>query len=239
MGGGLQTNAGPGAGAYGLIVTSGFTGIAKSNPAYPLDVTGDVNISGSYRVNGVALSLGGTAAGGTGAVQFANGTAFAADVTKFFWNNTNKRLGINTGNPQYPLDVGTTDTTDGTIRAFAFIYNSDRRLKENIQPLASALSNIRKLQGVSFDWKAGGTHSVGLIAQDVQLVYPQLVSKDSGSGMLSVAYGNLVAPIIEAIKELASRSDSQAADLSALQEKVAAQEKEIESLKAAVAQLKK
>ena len=55
-----------------------------------------------------------------------------------------------------------------------------------------------KLRGVTFDWQETGSSSVGLIAQEVEKVFPELVAGEEGNK--SVAYGNLVAPLIEAVK---------------------------------------
>lgn len=55
------------------------------------------------------------------------------------------------------------------------------------------------MRGVTFDWRADGRPSLGLIAQEVEKVFPELVSQ--GEGMKAVQYGNLVAPLIEAVKE--------------------------------------
>lgn len=61
------------------------------------------------------------AAGGTGAVQFANGTSFAADATKFFWDNSTKRLGLGTNAPTVTLDLlgANTSTSQFKMRAFS------------------------------------------------------------------------------------------------------------------------
>ncbi len=82
---------------------------------------------------------------------------------------------------------------------------SDRRLKENIVPLKNSLDKILSLNGYSFDWKNDGRHDVGVIAQEVEKVFPDIVHESAdthGKIYKSVEYGNLVAPIIEAIKEL-------------------------------------
>lgn len=93
---------------------------------------------------------------------------------------------------------------------------SDMRLKKNIEPLPNALEKIKQLKGVSFDWKESGKHSIGLIAQDVEKVYPDLVSTDSKTGMKTVEYQNLVAPLIEAIKEQQKEIEALKAEIKAL-----------------------
>lgn len=110
------------------------------------------------------------------------------------------------------VGIGMTPTTyklevNGTIWAGAYIYSSsDIRLKENIHTLPNALDNVLKLHGVSFDWKKDGTSGVGLIAQEVERVYPELVSTGA-DGVKSVAYGNLVGPLVEAVRDLKAEND--------------------------------
>jgi len=103
-------------------------------------------------------------------------------------------VGIGVVVPTVKLDV------DGSVNATSFLYSSDERLKKDIQPI-SGLDNILKLQGLSFEWKNNNQSEIGLIAQDVEKVYPELVSTNPNTGFKSVKYGNLVAPLIEAIKE--------------------------------------
>ncbi len=94
---------------------------------------------------------------------------------------------------------------------FVNAYNdSDRRLKENITPLSNSLDKINQINGLSFYWKdkaMGENRNIGVIAQDVEKVYPELVSTNPKTGLKSVEYGNLVAPLIEAIKELTHKID--------------------------------
>ena len=94
---------------------------------------------------------------------------------------------------------------------FVNAYNdSHRRLKENITPLSDSLDKINQINGLSFYWKdkaMGENRNIGVIAQDVEKVYPELVSTNPKTGLKSVEYGNLVAPLIEAIKELTHKID--------------------------------
>ena len=73
----------------------------------------------------------------------------------------------------------------------------------------SSYEKIQKLNGVSYDWKDkkrfSDKHQIGLIAQDLEKVYPEVVLTDKATGLKSVAYDHLIAPLIEAFKELVSR----------------------------------
>lgn len=80
---------------------------------------------------------------------------------------------------------------------------SDERLKTDIHRLENPTENILKLRGVAFNWKQNNQPDVGLVAQDVQKVYPQLVRSEAGH--LQVDYQKLVAPLIESVRELNER----------------------------------
>ena len=125
-------------------------------------------------------------------------------------------LSVDTGNLAV---VSGNETVSGSVQAQSFLYNSDRSLKTNITDLdpQTALNDILQLQGVSFDWKATGRPDIGVIAQDVQKVFPQLVSTDPKTGLESVEYGNLVAPLIEAVKAQQAEIDSLKAQVQTLE----------------------
>lgn len=99
----------------------------------------------------------------------------------------------------YYIDINS-NSYFNVVHAYAFNYRSDISLKNNIQPLSNSLDKIRQIEGVSFNWKESGEETIGLIAQNIEKVFPELVSTDD-EGLKSVQYGNLVAPLIEAIKE--------------------------------------
>ena len=86
-------------------------------------------------------------------------------------------------------------TATGDITAF-----SDAALKSDIQTISDALQRVTQMRGVFFD--KDGRRGTGVVAQEVQGVIPEAVH-DSGE-YLSVAYGNLVGVLIEAVKELAT-----------------------------------
>ena len=95
-------------------------------------------------------------------------------------------------------------TASGDVIAFG--SPSDKRLKENIKPIESALDKISKLQGVTFDWKKSDSildikQDIGFIAQDVQKVIPELV-RENENGMLSMRHQGITPILLEAIKEL-------------------------------------
>lgn len=95
-----------------------------------------------------------------------------------------------------------TKVSEGQFTQTGWMHNSDRRLKTNIKPLENSLDKILKLQGVSFNWKCiPNVHNqIGFIAQDVEKIFPEVVVQGT-NGDLAMANQNLVAPVVEAIKE--------------------------------------
>lgn len=119
-------------------------------------------------------------------------------------------IGIGVTNPGESLDIL------GNVQATAFLYSSDERLKKNISPIKDALGLVNELEGVSFDWRESGVNQIGFIAQDVEKIIPALVTTNSMSGMKSVAYGNITAVLVEAIKEQQKQIDKLRTELELL-----------------------
>ena len=97
---------------------------------------------------------------------------------------------------------------NGSLKATSYSNISDARFKTNVRPLGSALASVLALRGVRYDWNAlgvrhGGTAGapqVGLLAQEVEKIYPELVSTDA-DGYKAVNYAQLTPVLIEALKE--------------------------------------
>ena len=91
-------------------------------------------------------------------------------------------------------------TASGDVTAY-----SDERLKSNITTIEDALDKVKAMRGVMFDKTNSLTgelrQSTGVIAQETEEVLPEVVHNDDNTGYKSVAYGNIVGVLIEAIKE--------------------------------------
>ncbi|HEX9654049.1 MAG TPA: tail fiber domain-containing protein, partial [bacterium] len=92
---------------------------------------------------------------------------------------------------------------DGSVQTTAFQDGpSSRRWKTNIQTLENALDKVKQLRGVSYAWKKDGRRDIGLIAEEVAGVVPEVVKfEDNGKDAKAVDYGHLVGLLIEAMKE--------------------------------------
>jgi hypothetical protein len=168
-----------------------------ATPAAPI-VLEETDYSGSERLWRIVLD------GGVIRFDVNTGTNFSnysVPVTMKYINGA--RVGINRTNPDYTLDV------NGTIRG-SNVTPSDMRWKKEIVTLINALERVTQLRGVNYKWihpEKGDGLQMGVIAQEVEAVFPEAISTDS-QGYKSVNYDSLVAALIEAFKELKAENDA-------------------------------
>jgi len=174
--------------ATGLPIVGGTTGtlsVARGGT--------DATDAGTARSNLSVPSTTGSGASGTWAISI-SGTA----------SNATSLGGV--ASSGYALLSGATFT--GNVNAPAYFYTSDLRAKNNVKTLTDALAKVNAMRGVSFDWANGMGSTVGVIAQEMCEVVPEVVVVDKETEMMSVAYGNLVGVLIEAIKELSAKVEA-------------------------------
>ncbi len=119
-------------------------------------------------------------------------------------------------------------------------YSSSVRWKNNIQAIDDPLGKVQKLRGVYFDWDAehGGGHDVGMIAEEVGKVLPEIVGyEENGIDATGMDYGKLIPLLIEAVKELNKQTDKQQEQLSERDFELVQYQKQIQELQQQVAQL--
>ena len=187
------------------------TGDGQNN--YPFRLTSDWN---SYMVAVATNTWGLFWAGSSGARYGTNGLGGPGNI----WNNV--------GNPNEFVFVGSDDTAwsvngnngntwqSGTLTTVGDITsggnitaNSDISLKDNIVTIPDALDKLLQIRGVTYNRNdiEDNPRQTGVIAQEVEKVLPEVVSEDA-LGIKSVAYGNMVGLLIEAIKEQQARIDA-------------------------------
>lgn len=93
-------------------------------------------------------------------------------------------------------------TASQTVQAQDFNSTSDSTLKTNIETINNAIKSIENLRGVSYQWISNGRPSKGVIADEVEREFPELVSESNG--IKSVNYNGLIGVLIEAVKELST-----------------------------------
>jgi hypothetical protein len=127
---------------------------------------------------------------------------FQVGTANLYVDISTSRVGIGKTDPAYTLDVVGDIYASGDLVAV-----SDERKKTNIEPISNALDKVLQLTGITFDQIDGDDRRhAGVIAQEVEKVLPEVVYTDK-DGMKSVAYGNIIGLLIEAIKELAHKKD--------------------------------
>jgi hypothetical protein len=154
--------------------------------------------------------------------------------------------GVNGATASTKIGIGTTTPTNvftiakGAGHAISDGWDtySSRRWKTNIQTLHGALEKVEQLRGVSYDLKANGKHEVGVIAEEVGAVVPEVVTweKDSKDAQ-GVDYGRLTALLIEATKEQQALIHKQQEQIKAQQILIQAQEKRGNAQQAQIARL--
>jgi len=174
---------------------------------------GTNNLNGITRFNYTANSVGSQFESPTSALH-----TFRCDSDKFrIWMGgtggssetftvlETGRIGINDGTPDYTLDVSGNVSNISIYASHDIAAYSDARVKDEIETIPNALDKVNKLRGVTFKRTDEGStdkRMMGVIAQEVLDIIPEVVNKRESDGHYSVSYGNMVGVLIEAVKEL-------------------------------------
>jgi len=175
--------------------TTGNIGIGETDPASRLEVAGE------FRITSTAPQI---------RFEDTNAEDFWIHINDnrlyFLWDE----LDDGDWDPPFPLYLQQRDAFfGGNVTAPVFLYASDGTLKKNIKPVENALDKVQRLKGVEFEWKRNGEKSIGLVGQDVEKVLPELVHTNESDGLKSVQYGNIVAVLVEAVKEQQGQIEQQ------------------------------
>jgi len=187
-----------------FVVGNGTNG--STSDAFKVIFNGNTTMAGDLTVTGNDVTFGNgetisNAVDGTVAIT-ASTTTVSGDVTvtgndlhfgngETISNATDNTLAITSATVTLSNDL----TVTGDVNV-----SSDARLKSNIISLGSTLSKLLLIDGKSYTMIKDGDKKIGVLAQEVQKVFPELVSED-GNEMLSVNYQGLVPVLINAIKE--------------------------------------
>ena len=129
------------------------------------------------------------AAGRTNAVAIGNATTAVADNS------------VTLGDGDVDAVYMASDS-GATIYAAGLVEGSSLEIKKNISEIESPLDKITKLRGIEFDYKETNEHSIGMVAEEVNEIFPELVSKDEDGKVTAMSYSRMTAVLLEAVKEL-------------------------------------
>ncbi|GAB3503466.1 tail fiber domain-containing protein [Emticicia fontis] len=171
---------------YSLITGKGRVGIGLDTPKEILDINGRVRIRHTTNTSGIWMS------NSTNSLDGADGA--------FYGMKSDTETGVYIGNAwRFWVNSAGNGYLGGNI-----ILTSDKRLKKDFSRLNNSLTTITQLHGYHYKWIEESRNKdlqTGLIAQEVQQIFPELVQTDE-KGFLSVNYIGLIPHLIEAVKEL-------------------------------------
>jgi hypothetical protein len=185
-----------------------FSGVSLG-PAIPINTIpdgtatdGSLVVSNNLNVTGIVTA---TAFVGDGSGLTGAGSTVGIDTTTndtFYPLFTQTTSGIVTSTNIANSKL-TFNPSLGKLTATVVNSSSDENLKKDINTIENALEKVKQLRGVEFIWKENNQKSVGLIAQELQKVFPELVYEDKNG--LSINYSGLIGVLVEAIKELSNK----------------------------------
>jgi hypothetical protein len=186
------------------LVINGSTALTTTWNGETTEITGTKNYRSTASVNhggqaGSLVAYGWSAYAGTNHATMSFHRPGAYAINMGLDNDNVFRIGgWSAGANRFQMDMSGNLTMAGNVTAF-----SDIRLKTNIQTIENALDKVMNMRGVSFERIDNGEKNIGVIAQEIKEVLPEVVMQHEGEDQfMSVSYGNIVGVLIEAIKEL-------------------------------------
>lgn len=200
-------------GTDSLTIKNGNVGIGTDTPSAKLDINGNVAIKGhDLYLDNESRRDGQTGGSRRAFVHFMGDqlhTNHGGDYTGGV--QISGKVGIGGAPGDENLKV------HGTVSCTLLNQTSDVKFKKEVQPISNALKKVTELYGVNYQWKDaqhGTGLQMGLIAQEVEKVLPEIVATDD-NGDKSIAYSQLTALLIEAVKELSNKLNQQQSEATA------------------------
>jgi len=160
------------------------------------DIAGNLTVYRAVVAQGPEINVGGGTAG-TKSLVLSNDVR-AVHLEHSADGATTRLVDYAAGVVRWTTDVAGNFTAAGNVTAY-----SDERLKHDVQVIHGALDKVKALRGVTFKWNRDNSGGVGFIAQELEQVCPELVH--NCADVKSVAYGNVTALLVEAVKELSTQ----------------------------------
>jgi hypothetical protein len=195
LGGGTTTAIGQG--SITLIASDGtnIRQVGGNNIVGNLSVSGNITSGGSITAGSSISTTSSVSVGSTsqGTISADNSYLYLKGPAIQFQNSSS-------------TSIGTVDSSGNLVMSGNVTAYSDANLKTEVTTIQNALSLVDRMRGVKYTRIDSGRRGIGVIAQEMQEVVPEVVHDTHGT--LSVAYGNLVGILIEAIKELSDKVEA-------------------------------
>jgi prepilin-type N-terminal cleavage/methylation domain-containing protein len=190
------------------MATDLFMGSTTSPGPYTIHMGNSGTTTGTSMIDLQNGYIKGAGANANPQINFSQSIANAKGFDTPLVQLNNKCSQLDAGGAGCPLTINIIDGdvgVGGQVTATKLYSSSDARLKTDIKPIGNALDDLMKINPVSFTFKAGGSRSLGVTAQNLETVYPQLVTESRGSKY--VEYTGLIGPLIAAVQELKKQND--------------------------------
>ena len=221
----------------GLTRITGVTGVPSTGQGLELyyisstgvgtvgayDRSGSVQKALELQASTISLKAGGSermfiTSGGNVGINYAGDASTRLAV--FGVGTTSGTFGFLVANSAGTTSMWVKDNGDGYLRASAWSYGSDRRMKENISDVENGLDMVLKMKPKHFDYINGQKDNLGFIAQDVQEIIPQAVSiSDEKTGMLALKTDFLIPYLTKAVQELSAQIKDLQSEIQTLKNK--------------------
>lgn len=186
----------------GLVTISGRNALTGSyfgySTSYRTLLVGSTGTN--YQTDAVTLAFNVDVSGNAG-------SSFGGNGTEYIWRNAGSFKTPNAANTEYnslfswnssaQMTFNQNATFSGTITE-----NSSVRYKDNIETVKYGLDKVLQMRGVTYNKKDNGVKEIGVIAEEIYEVLPEVVLKNEEGEIDSVSYGRITAVLIEAIKDL-------------------------------------
>lgn len=184
-----------------VVTDAGYLGSGTSVPVRQLHVAGDQAVFRMDRpYDTAAFMLVRTDLSGNPLKTFVVGAnAIGSNNGSFVINDLGAAV-AGAGTRRLTIDNNGIATFTNSVYALSFVPTSSIAYKTNVKTYENALETVKKLRGVSFDWKESGKPAVGLIAEEVDKVIPAAVAHNDKDAT-GVNYDSLVGVLVEAVKE--------------------------------------
>jgi hypothetical protein len=208
----------------GDFTVGGYLGVGTDSPDRAVHLKGSNAVFRMDRnLDSTAFMLVRTDNGGNPLKTFVVGVNATGSSGEFIINDLGSAVSGG-GARRMTINNSGNTTFTGSVTATQYFQSSSIDYKTNVQTVEDPVELVKRLRGVTFNWKETGEASMGLIAEEVAQVVPEVVSSDeAGEHPMGVNYSSLIAVLVEASKAQQQRIDRLHLEIDQLETEVRAE----------------